>query len=170
MGVCSRCHAARAELAAMTERAERAERRVEAFREELSVAKDGLALAERDILRAELAAMTATIPLLLRPLVAIERMRWRLTEDAAVELLNMIVKGPKTIEAEELIVRCVMPSLSGCPKCGACLGVNIDCDLCDAVISAWRSVRARLDADGEGIRLPGDRDEKIAAALKGEGE
>lgn len=87
---------------------------------------------------------------------ASERMRWRLSESAAVELLNLVIKGPKTVEAQEIIARCVMPALSGCPKCGACLGVNIDCDLCDTVMTAWRAVRERLAATGEGVRLPGD--------------
>ncbi len=85
-----------------------------------------------------------------------ERVRWRLTEVAATELLQHIIGKPTTVGAQELIAKCVMPALSACPKCGACFGVNIDCDLCTMVMDAWRAARDRLAADGEGIKLPGD--------------
>lgn len=85
------------------------------------------------------------------------RMRWRLSESTAEFLLERCLRHMVGTPAiEELIAKCVMPALSGCPECSSSLGANIDCDVCEAVMKAWRNERARLEAEGEGIRLPGD--------------
>jgi len=85
------------------------------------------------------------------------RMRWRLSESTAEFLLEIVLHNMVGTPAiDELIAKCIMPALSDCPVCGSFLGANIDCDACDAVMEAWHRERARLAAEGEGIRLPGD--------------
>lgn len=87
-----------------------------------------------------------------------ERMRWRLSEKAAELVLKLVTKemGPPSDLTHEIVARCVAPALGGCPKCGACLMANIDCDLCEAVAASVKHMRDRFDAAGEGEQLPGD--------------
>ena len=35
------------------------------------------------------------------------------------------------------------PEMSDCPECGACAGVNIDCETCSAVALLWQGMFPR---------------------------